>query len=153
MPEIQFKLSNFNSLSPLEIFHIFKLRVDVFVVEQKCYYPEIDDWDIHNDTLHLMLLDDINLVGYARLLPPAENNNDCAIGRVIIAEKYRGKDYGEQLMKQAIVETSKRWPTSNIKISAQCHLQKFYGRLGFRAISEAYLEDGIPHIDMLLEKI
>lgn len=154
MPTIESKLSTFEGLSRQEIFQIFKLRVDVFVVEQKCYYPEIDDWDVHPDTQHLLFLDGKSLAGYARLLPPTpDNSGTCAIGRVIVANAYRGHDLGQRLMQQAIGESLRFWPNSTIKISAQLHLQKFYGQVGFKISSEAYLEDGIPHIDMTYNSV
>lgn len=145
----QFKTSTFAQLSPEEIFHMMKLRVDVFVVEQKCYYPEIDEWDNHAEVHHLQLLNNNQLAGYARLIPPCdEKQGACSIGRVIIHKDYRGQDLGHQLMQQAITESQRLWPQTTIKISAQHHLQKFYKRLGFELCSAAYLEDGIPHIDM-----
>ncbi|MDZ7872673.1 MAG: GNAT family N-acetyltransferase [Rhizobium sp.] len=71
------------------------------------------------------------------------------IGRVAVSPNHRGKRLGEALMREAIAEVEKRHPGEPIEISAQSHLQKFYGSLGFAVISEEYLEDGIPHVDML----
>lgn len=147
---MKFIIKTFDQMTHDEIFQCFKLRVDVFVVEQKCYYPEIDELDNHPETLHLLLMKDNKLTGYARLLAPTSNNSTtCAIGRVIIAEGHRGYDLGQKLMQQAIAESQRAWPNLDIQISAQHHLQGFYQRLGFEITSGAYLEDGIPHIDMI----
>lgn len=131
--------------SALDLHAMLKMRVDVFVVEQNCPYPELDGND--PDCLHLRLLDGAALLAYARLWRPTPDVHP-RIGRVAVSLNHRGKRLGEVLMREAIVECDKVYPGETIELSAQSHLQKFYGSFGFTPISEEYLEDGIPHVDM-----
>ncbi|KPF58031.1 acyltransferase [Rhizobium sp. AAP116] len=135
-----------DEFSAADLYDMLKLRVDVFVVEQHCPYPELDGND--KDCLHLRLLDGEDLLACARLWRPSAEHHP-RIGRVAVSPDHRGKRLGEALMREAISEVEKRHPGKPIEISAQSHLQKFYGSLGFEVISEEYLEDGIPHVDML----
>lgn len=135
-----------DAFSAADLYDMLKLRVDVFVVEQHCPYPELDGND--KDCLHLRLLMDGDLLACARLWRPTLEQHP-RIGRVAVSPEHRGKRLGEALMREAISEVEKRHPGEPIEISAQSHLQKFYGSLGFEVISEEYLEDGIPHVDML----
>jgi len=135
-----------DAFSAVDLYDMLKLRVDVFVVEQHCPYPELDGND--KDCLHLRLLMDRELLACARLWRPTPEHHP-RIGRVAVSPDHRGKRLGDALMREAISEVEKLYPAEPIEISAQSHLQKFYGSLGFEAISEEYLEDGIPHVDML----
>ncbi|MCD2175271.1 GNAT family N-acetyltransferase [Rhizobium sp. C4] len=132
--------------SAVDLYEMLKLRVDVFVVEQHCPYPELDGND--KDCLHLRLLMDGELLACARLWRPTPEHH-TRIGRVAVSPHHRGRRLGEALMREAISELKKRHPGEPIEISAQSHLQKFYGSLGFKVISNEYIEDGIPHVDML----
>ncbi|QSX31743.1 GNAT family N-acetyltransferase [Shewanella cyperi] len=139
----------FDQLDTLTLYRLLKLRVDVFVVEQTCPYPELDDKDLHPDTLHLLALDDGGQpLAYARLLPPGLSYRDASIGRVAVAASARGAGLAGELMQRAISQTLANWPEYGITIGAQDYLRGFYSRLGFKANSEVYLEDGIPHLDM-----
>jgi ElaA protein len=132
--------------SAVDLYAMLKLRVDVFVIEQRCPYPELDGNDI--DCLHLRLLDGEELLACARLWRPTPGHHP-RIGRVAVSPNHRGKRLGDALMREAIAEVEKLYPGEPIEISAQSHLQKFYGSLGFEVISAEYLEDDIPHVDML----
>ncbi|WP_416796752.1 GNAT family N-acetyltransferase [Ciceribacter azotifigens] len=133
-------------LSAVELYELLKLRVDVFVVEQACAYPELDGNDA--DCLHLRLTDGTGLIACARLWQPTPNHLP-RIGRVAVSPAHRGKRLGEALMHEAITACEKAYPGEAIEISAQSHLQRFYAGFGFVPISEEYLEDGIPHVDMV----
>jgi ElaA protein len=135
-----------DEFSAADLYEMLKLRVDVFVVEQHCPYPELDGND--KDCLHLRLLQDRDLLACARLWRPTPEHHP-RIGRVAVSPNHRGKRLGDALMREAIAEVEKMYPGEPIEISAQSHLQKFYGSLGFEVISEEYLEDDIPHVDML----
>ncbi|MGH6760631.1 MAG: GNAT family N-acetyltransferase [Phyllobacterium sp.] len=137
--------SGIDDLAPRELYAMLKLRVDVFVVEQKCPYPEIDGKDL--DALHLRLMDGEKLAALLRVLPPNEGAT-VKIGRVVVAPAYRGLRLGERLMKEALEFVQDRFPARPIELGGQSHLQKFYASFGFVAISDEYLEDGIPHVDM-----
>ena len=138
----------FDELSTRELFELMKLRQSVFIVEQECAYPDVDDTDLVS--MHLAGYDkDQELVAYARLIKPKVSYPEASIGRVVVSDKARGKKLGEQLMEQALVEMQRLFPNQAIKIGAQQHLESFYNRLGFKTISDMYMEDGIAHIHML----
>jgi ElaA protein len=139
-------LSGLDELSPRDLYAMLKLRVDVFVVEQKCCYPELDGKDV--DALHLRLLLGSELVGSARIRKPAKSDPAARIGRVVVALQHRGKRLGDRLMVEAIAQCERLYPESPIKLSAQTRWQGFYGAFGFVPVSEEYVEDDIPHIDM-----
>lgn len=151
MPQtIQWFSKPFKQLNIDQLYEILKLRVDVFVVEQTCYYPELDELDRHEDSLHVFAYQDNKLIAYLRCLAPGVvYDQDSAIGRVVIAPDARGQNLGHQLIKQGIEACEKRWPNNNIHMSAQEHLQKYYHQHGFKTVSAPYLEDDIPHISML----
>ena len=131
-------------------FHeLLKLRCDVFVVEQKCPYPELDGKDV--DALHLRLLDGDDLMAAARILTPHDDGEPVKIGRVVVSPAHRGKRLGETLMREAMAACDARFPGHVVALSAQNYLRRFYESLGFVATSEVYVEDDIPHIDMQRE--
>lgn len=138
-----------DNLTPRALYAMLKLRVDVFVVEQNCPYPEIDGKDY--DAFHLRIMDRAELAASLRVLPPEKEGKPVKIGRVVVAADYRGDKLGHRMMKEAIAFAQDRFPGIAIELGGQSHLQKFYGSFGFVAISEEYLEDGIPHVDMRLE--
>lgn len=142
----------FNELTTQQLYQLLKLRVDVFVVEQTCPYPELDDKDHQTGVQHLMGFSGDELIACARLLPAGTSYDHISIGRVATKLSARGNGLGHQLLKQALTECEKLWPNQTIDIGAQEHLKSFYQEHGFTQISEMYLEDDIPHIDMRLEK-
>ena len=135
-------------LSKEQLYSILQLRTEVFVVEQKCPYQEVDGRDLEGDTCHLMGWRDDRLVAYLRLLDPESQGGDVVIGRVVIAPEARGQGLGHALMSEALKQAGKLWPEVPIYLSAQAHLQAYYGRYGFEVVGEVYLEDDIPHIGM-----
>ncbi len=138
----------FDELSTLALFNILKLRQSVFVVEQQCAYPDIDDTDAVAQ--HMCgYAESGELLAYARLIKPGVSYPQASIGRVVVCPSARGLRLGEVLMQQALIEMGRLYPNQVIKIGAQEHLEKFYTRLGFERSSAMYMEDGIPHIHML----
>ncbi|TVT86603.1 GNAT family N-acetyltransferase [Pseudomonas sp. H3(2019)] len=137
-----------SDLGKEQLYAILQLRTEVFVVEQKCAYQEVDGLDLDGDTCHLMAWDGDRLVAYLRLLDPISQGGDVVIGRVVIAPQARGQGLGHELMSQALIQAEKYWPEVPIFLSAQAHLQGYYGRYGFVVVGEEYLEDDIPHIGM-----
>lgn len=147
---IVWKLVTFEQLTTTELYLLLQLRVEVFVVEQSCFYQDLDGKDREAQTLHLLAYLGSELVAYARLLAPGVSYVDFAsIGRVIVAPQARGHQLGNRLMARAVAACEKYWPQRAIKISAQQHLQSFYRRHQFNTVSEPYLEDDIPHVAML----
>ena len=150
MGNIHWVVNSFHDCTPDQLYDLLQLRVNVFVVEQCCPYPELDDFDRHPETRHLAGHDPSGfLMAYARLLPPGLRFPEPNIGRFVVKKEFRGKGVGHQLMRQAVEAINKIWPGRPIKISAQGYLQKFYEQYGFERVSDVYLEDGVPHIDML----
>ncbi|HEM4973611.1 GNAT family N-acetyltransferase [Streptococcus suis] len=147
---MQWEIKAFDQLSLQELYGILTLRVDVFVVEQACPYPEVDGKD--PNCLHLLGTDEGELVAYLRILPAGLSYDEVSIGRVVIKSSHRGKGLGRPMMEQAIHFIINEWKERQIKIGAQAHLEKFYSSLGFEPVSEVYLEDDIPHLDMLYTK-
>ncbi|MEL0624941.1 GNAT family N-acetyltransferase [Marinomonas arenicola] len=142
----------FHELSVDILYDLLKLRCDVFVVEQNCPYPELDQLDRLADSHHLYAKKDGIVVAYARLLPVAASySHYTSIGRVVVAAEQRKEKLGHTLIDQAITHTLRLWPEIGIKIGAQSHLEHFYTSHGFTTVSAPYLEDGIEHISMLRE--
>lgn len=131
-----------------QLYAVLRLRSEVFVVEQKCAYQDIDGQDLAGDTHHLMAWNDNELVAYLRLLDPESQGGDVVIGRVIVSQAARGTGLGYQMLEEALERIEDIWPQTPIFLSAQAHLQKYYGRYGFVVAGEEYLEDDIPHIGM-----
>lgn len=144
---MNWSLKAFHALSPREIWQIYKSRVDVFVVEQSCVYPEVDEQDLH--ALHLFAECEGQLAAYCRIIACDE----VKIGRVLVVPQARGQGLARELMRRALAEVEVKFPQCEIRIQAQLYLQAFYESLGFQAVSDDYLEDGIPHIDMVLSRI
>ena len=138
---MQTYIKTFEQLTTKELFHIYKLRVDTFVVEQQCPYHEIDDIDLESH--HIYLQQGKDILAYCRLY---KQNDACHIGRVIAATKRKG--YGTQIMKTAIKFASNILHVQSINIEAQTYAQQFYEKLGFITTSEPFDEDGIQHIKM-----
>lgn len=137
-----------SDLGKEQLYALLKLRSEVFVVEQKCAYPDLDGQDLEGDTYHLMGWEDDQLKAYLRLLDPQSQGGDVVIGRVITAPQARGQGVGHEMMEQALKQAEKHWPQVPIYLSAQVHLQGYYGKYGFVVAGEEYLEDGIAHIGM-----
>ncbi|HAS62124.1 MAG TPA: GNAT family N-acetyltransferase [Vibrio sp.] len=150
---INWKLIPFTQLTNIELYQLLKLRVDVFVVEQTCPYPELDGNDMFDGVYHLLGYQGETLVACARLLKKGITYPCASIGRVATLQTARGGGLGHKLLNQAINECDRLWPGESIEIGAQEHLTAFYQQHGFIQTSEMYLEDGIPHIDMLREGI
>ena len=148
--QLKWKLNYFKELSTEELYTILQLRNEVFVVEQNCVYQDADNKD--SISFHLSGWDGVNLVAYCRILPPGVSYTEASIGRVVSSPQYRNRGYGKQLMNEAIIHTLAQFECNTIKISAQLYLQKFYEQLGFVKLSDSYLEDNIPHIEMLFSR-
>ena len=154
MLKTTWQVKHFDELSLHQLYDLLKLRIDIFVVEQSCFYPDLDgdknQLDRAKETLHVLGYQDNALVAYLRILPKGQSYDDyISIGRVAIAEQARGVELGHELMLKALYLCQKNFPQHNIKISAQEHLINFYQQHGFEQVSEIYLEDGIPHVSMV----
>jgi len=143
-----FSIKKFDALTGKELHDLFALRAAVFVVEQDCVYQDIDGKD--QDAFHVLGKQGDKLIAYARLLEKGASYPDfLAIGRVVVADAYRGNSVGHDLFRFCLQELNERYPKEAIKISAQAHLEQFYKQHGFQKTGAPYLEDGIPHIGMI----
>ena len=138
----------FNELTLLELYAILQLRNEVFVVEQNCPYNDCDNKDLK--AWHLMGMENKKLLAYSRLIPPGISYRESSIGRVVNSPSARGKGLGKELMIESIQRIKLLFHTESIRIGAQLYLLDFYNGLGFIRASEIYLEDNIPHIEMLI---
>lgn len=148
MSSVTWHCLHHRELDTATLYELLALRTQVFVVEQNCPYLETDGQDLIGDTCHLLARNESGLVGYLRLLDPQHMEGEVVIGRVLTAERARGTGLGHRLMEWGRVECGQRWSDVPVYLSAQAHLQGYYGRYGFVAVTEVYLEDGIPHIGM-----
>lgn len=140
-------VKSFNQLTTKELYDLLQLRSEVFVVEQDCVYQDIDGKD--QNALHVLGIKDNKIVAYTRLFKPGDYFNLASIGRVVVKENQRMHKYGYDIMEASIKAINTNYNTTDIKISAQCYLKRFYNNLNFFEVGEQYLEDGIPHIAML----
>jgi ElaA protein len=147
--DLEWKIRRFEALSAVEIYDLLQLRSEVFVVEQNCVYQDIDGKD--GKALHLIGLDNDQIVAYARLFKPNDYFKQASIGRVVVKPSHRAKQLGHMLMNEAIKHIKSEYNETNITISAQLYLKDFYESHGFMQTSEMYLEDDIPHIEMKRE--
>jgi ElaA protein len=147
MKNLIWHYKKFEDLNSAELYEILRLRTEVFVVEQNCVYQECDGKD--KKSKHLWLEIEGKIATYCRIVPPGISYSEPSIGRVVTHPKFRNLKLGNQLMKYAIQISENHFETKTIRISAQSYLKNFYENLGFQQVSEEYLEDKIPHIEML----
>lgn len=140
-------IKRFEELSNEELYAVLKLRFDVFILEQRCFYPELDNCD--QRALHVWLEDEEGIAAYLRVMDRGVKSEQVSIGRVIAGR--RGCGLGKEIMRTGIRAARERLQAGAIYIEAQQYAQGFYEKLGFHTISEPFDEDGILHVKMLLE--
>jgi len=146
---VDWYVKKFEALTKIELHDILRLRVDVFIVEQDCPYPEIDGKD--PQCIHVLgKTADKELAAVARIAPRDVIYTETSIGRVATRKDLRGTGLGIELMNCSIQYCEQEMASDTIKIAAQKYLEKFYSDLGFNTISDVYLWDGIEHVDMRL---
>lgn len=141
-------VKRFAELSAQELFEIYRLRVSVFVVEQKCPYQEVDELD--RRALHVWLRDEGGIAAYLRVIEPGAAFPECAIGRVIAVRRRCG--LGTKIVEAGIRAAREVYGAETVYLEAQTYARGLYENLGFRAVTEPFLEDGIPHIGMRREE-
>ncbi len=142
-------VKNFNELTANELYHILQLRSEVFVVEQDCVYQDIDSKD--QKALHVIGKQENMIVAYTRIFRAGDYFKEASIGRVVVKKEQRKYGFGYEIMQYSIQAVKEQLNERIIRISAQSYLKSFYNSLGFKEIGEGYLEDGIPHIAMVIE--
>jgi ElaA protein len=143
---LKFQTIPFDRLTISQLYAILNLRSAVFVVEQNCIYPDIDNKD--QLALHILGYHQDQLIAYSRIFNAGRYYPTCAIGRVVVANQYRQKKLGHALLEFSIQAINVHFGSKQITIAAQLYLQNFYQSYGFIPTSDPYLEDGILHIEM-----
>ncbi|SEN00240.1 GNAT family N-acetyltransferase [Chryseobacterium taichungense] len=147
---IIWKIKTFDEFTVPELYNVLKARIDVFVVEQNCPYPDLDDYD--QKAVHIWAEENGYVLANCRIFDRGIKYPEASIGRVLTTEKARGKRLGKQLIQYALDTIEARFHTDEVRISAQDYLLKFYGEFGFEDTGKKYLEDDIPHTEMLYRK-
>lgn len=143
-------IKKFDELKAKDIYNILAIRNEVFIVEQDCVYMDCDYKDFNS--YHLFLEQNGEIVAYLRVLEKGVSFDQISIGRVAVKKDFRGKGLSREMMLKAINFIENDLKETSIKIQAQSYLINFYTSLGFKPISDEYLEDNIPHIDMIYNK-
>jgi ElaA protein len=143
---VQWQTLSFTELSRENLYAILRLRQEVFVVEQQCVFLDLDNRD--QAAIHMLCTDQGLLAAYQRCIAPDSSDSESLLGRIVVCPTRRHHKLGGELVKRGIEHNLRRWPGSDIRISAQAHLQNFYTSLGFNAEGSEYLEDNIPHRQM-----
>jgi len=141
------RLLAFEDLRVGELYEVLRLRSEVFVVEQQCVFQDMDGAD--NQAMHLLGVRDGELQAYARCFAAGVKFPEASFGRVVTRPGARGTGLGHALVEQAISAINQVWGPQAIHIGAQMQLAGFYGKHGFADVGKTYLEDGIPHLEML----
>lgn len=144
---MNWELKTWEQLQVDELYAAYKLRTDVFVVEQGCAYPEVDEHDPKCE--HLFAWNGSKLVAYARICPPASVYTEPSLGRIVVEKSLRGSGLGKELMQRGLARLEKLYPALTIKIQAQEYLEKFYQSFGFETITDSYPDVAVMHVDML----
>lgn len=147
MKTVIWKIKSFEELSATEIYEILKVRQEVFVVEQTCYYLDADGSD--EKAIHIWGEVEGKIAAYCRIFNIEIKYKEASIGRVLTNPEFRGQNLGKILMKIALQTIEIRFKTKAVRISAQDYLLNFYSDLGFNATGKKYLEDDIPHTEMI----
>ncbi len=146
--KFEHQVKSFQELSLEEFHDIIALRIQIFIIEQNCPYQEVDGKD--KLAHHLFFKNEMDeIIAVTRILPQGISYEEVAIGRVVVHEEYRGTGLGNQLMADSMDFVKDKYGEVPVRLSAQKHLENYYGNHGFKSTGKEYLEDGIPHVEML----
>ena len=142
---MQILYKKFEELTQKELEQILRLRQQVFVIEQQCFYEDIDGAD--DKAMHLMFFEGQTLTAYLRIfLPGNKFEQEASLGRIVVDPDFRGKGIGPALIKQGIAYCD----GAPVRIEAQAALEEYYNEFGFEAEGGIYIVDGIDHLQMVL---
>jgi len=147
MSDITFTVKHFKDFTIDQLYQVLQLRSEVFVVEQNCVYQDIDGKD--QKALHVLGYKNNKLVAYTRIFKSGDYFEEASIGRVVVIDSERKYGYGYDVMETTVATIYEELGKQDIRISAQTYLIDFYNKLGFQETGKIYLEDGIPHINMV----
>ena len=146
--ELRWQEASFEALNVHELYAIIAARQNVFILEQQCFYPDLDGAD--QAAHHLVgWTPQSEVAAYLRVIAPGVKYAEASIGRVLTTAAARGTGAGRELVRRGVALAARLYPDSPLRIGAQAHLERFYGEVGFVAASAPYDEDGILHIEML----
>jgi ElaA protein len=145
--QLSWQFKSFEALALSELYELLRLRSEVFVVEQTCVFQDVDGFD--PQAMHLLGHQGARLVAYARCFNAGIKFKEASIGRIITHASARGTGSGHALVRESISAIQQKWGVQPIRIGAQVRLEKFYQQHGFAIASAPYIEDVIPHIEML----
>jgi len=145
--QLEWLICSLEDMEPLELYSLLKLRADVFIIEQDCIYPDLDNKD--QKALHVIGKKKGEIIAYTRVFDAGIYFEKASLGRVVVKESERKHKYGHELINKSIHAIEENFGSQPIKISAQQYLIGFYEAHNFKAFGEGYLEDGIPHIGMI----
>lgn len=134
----------YQDLTNRELEDMFRLRQQIFIIEQQCFYEDIDGYDDRAN--HLLMYDDKQLLAYLRIFEPGVKYKEASLGRIVVTPAQRGTGLGEKLIRKGI-ELCKG---EKVRIEAQAALINYYNKLGFKEEGEVYSVDDIDHIQMVL---
>ena len=140
-------VKKYQALTKAELYAILKVRLSVFVIEQNCPYPELDDKD--QFAYHVFVKEDDQIVAYLRVIEKGISYEEVSIGRVLTINRSTG--LGRVIMETGIKVAKEKYGVNKIRIEAQSYAKEFYAKFGFKQVSAEFLEDNIPHVEMLLE--
>ncbi len=144
---MEWLVSSFEQLTLQQLYDVLRLRSEVFVVEQDCVYQDIDNLD--TQCIHVMAYAGKSLEAYGRIIPPNIERPEVVLGRIVTSQNVRGKGYGKDLMKRMMEYSQKNYGGIDVFLMGQTYLERFYQEFGFKTISDSFLEDGIPHVNMV----
>lgn len=149
LASLNWRSARLNELTPLELARIYRARQQVFSIEQNCVYLDADEAD--EQSYHLAAWSNAHAqpLAYARLVDPGIKYSEPSMGRVITTAEARGTGLGRELVQRVLALSAQVHPGLGVRISAQSRLRRFYNEFGFEAMGVDYMEDGIPHIEML----
>jgi ElaA protein len=145
--EIEWKIKHFVDLNKYELYDLFALRTEIFVVEQHCPYLELDGKDKHS--FHVLGEKNGKIIAVARILPPKLHFDNVSIGRVCVAINERKKNIATEMMQEIMSFIGNEFGKVDVQIHAQTYLEKFYSSFKFKTTSKPFLEDNIEHIEMI----
>lgn len=145
--KLRWEWKRFNDLTADEVYTILCVRQQVFVLEQECLYLDADGKDRFG--FHLMGFDGEEVVAYARILDAGVSYPEVSMGRILTTDAVRGTGAGMELMEVGLGKIAEHYGNVPIRISAQTYLLAFYEKFGFRSTGKEYLEDEIPHTEMI----
>lgn len=144
----KFSIKAFDQLSTLELHALLKLRAEVFVVEQECFYLDPDDEDLVG--YHLLVMNHNALLAYTRCYQ--DGNHSWHIGRVVVHADHRRKGLAKEMMQRILDHINSISDSPQIELSAQAYLEPFYRSISFKSVGNIYLDAGLPHIRMLYQE-